>query len=76
VRVLAKNQSLCETFPEGGLVYEERGAGSPVGAGADESALLRLLEPAPFQFASLRILLLARTSHITLNAQTKCLNRT
>ena len=48
MRVLAECQSFCETFPDGGLVYEERGAGSPVGAGADESALLRLLEPAAF----------------------------
>ncbi|MET0536007.1 MAG: DEAD/DEAH box helicase [Steroidobacter sp.] len=33
---------------------ESLGAGIPVGAGADESAALGLLEPGPFQFASLR----------------------
>jgi len=38
---------------DGGLINEERGAGSPVGAGAGESASLRLLEPGRFQFASL-----------------------
>jgi len=50
--VLVENQSSGGTFPDGGLVYEELGAGDPVGAGADESALLGLLEPAAIQFAS------------------------
>ena len=35
-----------------GSFYEELGAGDPVGAGADESAALRLIRTAPSQFAS------------------------
>jgi hypothetical protein len=43
-----------KSLPNWGLVHEELGAGGPVEAGADESALLGLLEPPNWQFASLR----------------------
>ena len=40
-------------FEAGDQVDEELGAGDPVEAGADDSALLGLLEPSENQFASL-----------------------
>jgi hypothetical protein len=39
---------------DGGLINEERGAGDPVGAGADESALLRRIKAGRISICKLR----------------------
>ncbi len=53
--LVLESQVVEQTNPDGVLFNEESlGAGIPVGAGADESAALGLLEPGPYQFASLR----------------------
>jgi hypothetical protein len=54
--VLDVSQSANETTnPDGGLIHEVLGAGDPVGAGADESALLRLIRTGPISICKPRL---------------------